>query len=287
MADKYLYRGILPPTLQPRDRDWFEAIIRESRSGDIFHQKQGIEYAYSTFKINKFITFKDWEIQPQWKYPFKDKTIFPKYYSYFDYIEAWENMLYYQNSQKRHSWFIILRNGEDLIQHGIPNWFKDWFGYFGLTTGLFPTKAYEGFNHFVKANAPIDHLEALIFFSAIYQVPWILKWEDKIIKKTDKGIPYLGKIFFGQWWRKFDDSGLSKKTIQIRLIRQPTESSSSSVSKLISHIEKKKLQPEDKEKLKALLEESENEDDIMNLGSDSDEDYNPCLDIYSQDPNEF
>ena len=196
-------------------------------------------------------------------------------------------MLYYQNSQRKHSWFIILRNGEDLIQHGIPNWFKDWFGYFGLTTGLFPTKAYEGFNHFVKTNAPIDHLEALIFFSAIYQVPWILKWEDKIIKKTDKGIPYLGKIFFGQWWRKFDDSGLSKKTIQIRLIRQPTESSSSSVSKLISHIEKKKLQPEDKEKLKALLEESENEDDIMNLGSDSDEDYNPCLDIYSQDPNEF
>ena len=113
------------------------------------------------------------------------------------------------------------------------------------------------------------------------------KYQFLVSYGDDKGIPYLGKIFFGQWWRKFDDSGLSKKTIQIRLIRQPTESSTSSVSKLISHIEKRKLQPEDKEKLKALLEESENEDDIMNLGSDSDEDYNPCLDIYSQDPNEF
>ena len=194
-------------------------------------------------------------------------------------------MLYYQNSQQAHSWFIILRNGEDLIQHGILNWFKDWFGYFGLTTGLFLTKSFEGFNHFVKSNAPIGHLEALIFFTIIYQVTWVLKWEDKIIKKTDRGIPYLVKIFFGQWWKKFDDSGLSKRTIQIHLIRSSTNVSI--VSKLINTIEKKKLHPKEKEKLVVLLDDSEGEDDIMNLASDSDEGYDPCLAVYSQDPNEF
>ena len=106
-----------------------------------------------------------------------------------------------------------------------------------------------------------------MFFISIYQVPWILKWEDKIIRKTDKRILYLGKIFFGQWWKKFDDSGLSKRTIQIYLIRSSIDVST--VSKLISSIQKKKLHLEEKEKLKALFQESEGEDDIMNIASDS------------------
>ena len=83
------------------------------------------------------------------------------------------------------------------------------------------------------------------------------------------------------WWLS-----LSKRTIQVRLIRSSKENTKK-VSKLINFLEKEKLHPEDKEKLKALLENSDEEEYIMNIASDSDEDYNPCLAGYYQDPNEF
>ena len=53
-------------------------------------------------------------------------------------------------------------------------------------------------------------------------------------------------------------------------------------------MEKRKLQPQDKEILKQILEETdENDEEDIEIVSDSDEDYIPCLAGSSQDPNKF
>ena len=65
--------------------------------------------------------------------------------------------------------------------------------------------------------------------------------------------------------------------------RKPLKSQS-----LLAVWEKRKLQPQDKEILKQMLEETdENNEEDVEMVSDSDEDYIPCLAGYSQDPNKF
>ena len=135
-----------------------------------------------------------------------------------------------------------------------------------------------------------DQSEALLYFTALYEVPWIFRWEDTIFKSTELGFPQLGKTFFGQWWKKFNDSHLSETKLKLVLIGQdkPEKQETSEVSKLISSLGKRKLQPQDKEILKQMLEETdENNEEDVEMVSDSDEDYIPCLAGYSQDPNKF
>lgn len=146
----------------------------------------------------------------------------------------------------------------------------------------------------MNASKNIDSGRLLVYFVTLYEIPWILRWDDKIFKTTDLGLPQLGKVFFGQWWKKFNDSHLSKRNIDIVLIGQKINTTSfkgpfGSVDKLISSLEKenKKLQPKEKEKLKQLLEEDSDEDTEMASDSDNDFDYSPCQAGYSQDPNDI
>ena len=131
--------------------------------------------------------------------------------------------------------------------------------------------------------------EALLHLTALY-VPWIFRWEDTIFKSSELEFPKLEKTFFGQWWKKFNDSYLSETKLKLVLIGQdePEKQETSEVSKLISTLGKRKLQPQDKEILKQMLEETdENNEEDIEMVYDSDEDYIPCLTGYSQDPNKF
>ena len=291
-ATKYLTNNLHPST-QPKYREWYEAILQDTHSVFIKHtMRNKKDIAYSSLTIRAILSYKDWEQHPLQRKIFKDKNISPRTYNYFDYIDAWENVLYYQSPQKSHSWFITIRAGEDFKDNGIPNWFKNWFGYFGLKTGILSNKARGGFRYFEIMNALkiTDQSEALLYFTALYEVPWIFRWEDTIFKSTELGFPQLGKTFFGQWWKKFNDSHLSETKLKLVLIGQdePEKQETSEVSKLISSLGKRKLQPQDKEILKQMLEETdENNEEDVEMVSDSDEDYIPCLAGYSQDPNKF
>ena len=78
------------------------------------------DIADSSLTIRAVLSYKDWEQHPLQRRIFEDKNISPRSYNYFDFIDTWENVLYYQNPQNSHSWFITIRAGEDFMDNCIP-----------------------------------------------------------------------------------------------------------------------------------------------------------------------
>lgn len=52
----------------------------------------------------------------------------PYEYNYWDYIDAWDRVLLYQNNFGQHSWSICL---DLLILAKLPPWFSQWISDFG------------------------------------------------------------------------------------------------------------------------------------------------------------
>ena len=59
---------------------------------------------------------------------------------------------------------------------------------------------------------------------------------NTIFKSTELGFPQLGKTFFGQWWKKFNDSHLSETKLKLVLIRQdkPVKQETSEAQSLLA-----------------------------------------------------
>ena len=140
-------------------------------------------------------------------------------------------------------------------------------------------KAQIGYNLFRDQNKIGSIEDSLIHYIANHEIPWIIKWEYQVYGLR---IPQLGRKIWGQWWKKFDDSLLLKEEKPGLKIDHPSET-----AELISSLEKKKLNQEDKRKLKLLLAEEDEEDSTEYFDDLSDEDYCPNLPGYSEDPNKF
>ena len=50
------------------------------------------------------------------------------YYSYYDYMDAFKKVLFYQNKNFDHSWFLIFNKK---FNSPIPSWFLKWWEMFG------------------------------------------------------------------------------------------------------------------------------------------------------------
>ncbi|GMN45133.1 hypothetical protein TIFTF001_014326 [Ficus carica] len=223
VANHYLPFHLHPNTI-PKSREWYEAILTDTGSISYSHKyRNSTQIAYSSFKVHKILSFEDWAKSLRQRNVFKEVSIQPRSYSYFDYIEAWEQTLYYQNTQNSHSWFITLKIGKKYVEDSFPNWFKDWFDYFKPSTAILPDEVKKAFELFSKKNSkkvPSSD-DSLLLFIALY--------EDEEEEKSE--------------------TTPSKKESVSQLISSLTQ-------------EKRKVLPEEKKKLKQLLKDSsEDEDD--------------------------
>ncbi|PIN06178.1 hypothetical protein CDL12_21272 [Handroanthus impetiginosus] len=121
---------------------------------------------------------------------------------------AWEGGLLYENSLKRHSWFLKFQFDD---QRGpLPSWFKSWFFRWGANPIVFPKIVAKIWDTFKKVNNHLDDLQGLIQFTIYYDIPWILKWNYRIFCKIEKKFsiqmsePYLFRQNYLRWWNKFD-----------------------------------------------------------------------------------
>ena len=167
--------------------------------------RTGGEWAFSKIIIKKVISPDDWP--GDLFVPREMKNVIPKNFNYFDYMQAWESALYYNNRQRKFSWFLQFQLDEP--RKPFPNWFFSWFQDWGLYPIILPIKVEKVFKEFVKTNPSM--LMPRLFFTAFYQVPWIVRWEFAIVSRAGERfgenlriIPWLGRKVLAKWWNKYE-----------------------------------------------------------------------------------
>ncbi|PIM99810.1 hypothetical protein CDL12_27692 [Handroanthus impetiginosus] len=114
------------PIFGSKNLNYYQVILKETHSVVIeVTDRSNKDIAFSKFLIRKVLTPQEWGIglsAPRYLTQYQNQ---PKSFTYLDYIFAWEGGLLYENSLKRHSWFLKFQF-ED--QRGpLPSWFKSWF----------------------------------------------------------------------------------------------------------------------------------------------------------------
>jgi hypothetical protein len=111
---KYFPRGsYLIPENPGKDQNYYEAILCETQSVQIFHNKNGDELGFTKMLIQKVIHLEEWDRSSN---PYMVKTLYSatclnKKYNYWDYQKAWEKVLLVQNRRMKHSWFLRFKEG--------------------------------------------------------------------------------------------------------------------------------------------------------------------------------
>lgn len=122
-------------------RAYYESILIYTGSAEIEHHQlsKTTEYVhgYSKIVIKKLISIKDWGMTSMSEkiMSMKDTKIS---FTYWDYIKAFTQTLYYNNTKHKHMWF--LKVCAKVFENQIPNWFIQWRTYHGPTVKILPAE---------------------------------------------------------------------------------------------------------------------------------------------------
>ena len=195
--DKYFLTNEVSKT-----RRFYEFILVDTESVQISHVRnpEGTDIAYSKCKILKIISEKDWEQNPFTHKQFSENFV-PQTFDNLDYKNAWYNTFYVRPSS--HSWFF---NWNENIQKSFPNWFQEWWLFFGATPNILCPEIRKSFDYF-KANCenffPSGNSYSLSFYSQ-FMIPWILCWELTSHHILPAPFPqHLAREFKIKWWTAF------------------------------------------------------------------------------------
>ncbi|KAL4186868.1 hypothetical protein AMTRI_Chr09g16070 [Amborella trichopoda] len=220
LAPLYLINH-LNPTNGVKTREYYEAILMETGSISVVHyyQQNTRVIAYSKIQIKKLLSYDEWGCNPAQGKKLHNPDFSYKYYKYVEYIEAWHKFFYYQNPNNTHSWYIQFRLP---IFERFPTWFKNWFLVWGSTTSILPPAFKTVQEQFVQFNNIDNTIDTHLYFMALYQIPWIMKWEYTISVNNTADhtyIPRLGKTISVKWWDIFN---MDPTTITPKRIPQKT-----------------------------------------------------------------
>src|SRR5262249_8756078 len=190
--------------------EYYENILTETQSIRITHHytNPNEPLSYSTTKILKIIHPMDWAKKNQFlshhqKFQNRITTMdLCPTYSYWDYQQAWYNIFFIQNKMGYHSWLIYFENRSG--DYYFPNWFIQWWDWFGPTTQILQYPTDEGFELFKAYYQPTEiekSFSPLTIFTSKFFVPWVLQWEYDYF--WNNGIPTLIRKFKVKWWDKF------------------------------------------------------------------------------------
>ncbi|KAL5773470.1 hypothetical protein ACOSQ2_013394 [Xanthoceras sorbifolium] len=187
VAQIYLRDHQSPSIDSLKTKRWFETILIETGCTRITHYyKSNKSISYSKLIILDVFSHQDWGDNLFREQKFKDPRVKPNFYNFFDYVH---NQIY------GHSWFIKLSiTTKDFSRVPIPCWFQQWLLHYGIVGDALPEYVLEASNKFYQHNQKKVPLElSFLYFLALYQVPWILRWEyqfneDPFSLEVEKGI---------------------------------------------------------------------------------------------------
>jgi len=145
----------------------------------------------------------------------------PMNFTYWDYIQAFDRVLYYNNERHKHTWFIKVC--AKVFTGPIPNWFLNWWSYHGPTTKILPEPFLKLYKEWTKASPFLtdlyhaDHICYLekidqIYFFIEFSIPWIHKWTPEM-GYTEEQIPCLYRVFYNNFWDKLMKTDPKTKTL--------------------------------------------------------------------------
>ncbi|KAH1210252.1 putative Polyprotein CP [Glycine max] len=109
------------------------------------------------------------------------------------------------SSIKIHSWLIYFKNN---TAYNFPNWFLQWWNYFGPIPQIFPEEVQQGFEQFNKLyNSKESRIPADLKYFSSFALSWIFSWQYRYGKtENNKQYPPLQRHAFVKWWSQFDTS---------------------------------------------------------------------------------
>ena len=130
----------------------------------------------------------------------------PKSYDYYDYMDVWYFTFYFRPFD--HSWFFHW--GDEIKnENDFPNWFQEWWLFFGATHDILCPQIKEGFSYFVEHGSHLlpAPCSRVMFFLSKFQIPWILCWDFVLIHMIPAPFPaHLARKFKVTWWSSFTPS---------------------------------------------------------------------------------
>lgn len=208
LLNRYLEENFFPFP-EGKTREFYENILVTTGSCEITAFPQGsaknVPRTFSKIYIRKILTPEEWGMSP-----FRTREfIISKYenisYNYYDYIDAFSRVLYYENSKKTHSWWIKF-NPEILKVNRYPEWIKNWWNLVGPPIDMFK-EPYKGLYTEWLQNTPLIHGSeyvegsASLFFFMQAGIPWIWKWAPNI-GTNKQGLLCLNRKFYCKFWNK-------------------------------------------------------------------------------------
>ncbi|KAL4180977.1 hypothetical protein AMTRI_Chr12g268820 [Amborella trichopoda] len=233
LAPLYLLNH-LNPSNGVKTREYFEAILMETGSISVVHyyQQNTRTIAYSKVQIKNLLLYEEWGCNPTHGKKLHNPDFSYKYFKYAEYIEAWHKFFYYQNPNYTHSWYIQFRLP---VFERFPTWFKNWFFVWGSTSQILPLAFKTVQERFQEYNQIDNTIDIHLYFMALYQIPWIMKWEYSISPDTTSDysyIPRLGKTISVKWWDIFnmDPTSLTPKRIPQKTLEKPQSQNTANTS---------------------------------------------------------
>ena len=150
-------------------------------------------------------THKTWGQSPDTHKMFSE-NFRPKSYDYYDYMDVWYFTFYFRPFD--HSWFFHW--GDEIKnQNDFPNWFQEWWLFFGATQDILCPQIKEGFSYFVEHGSHLlpAPCSRVMFFLSKFQIPWILCWDFVLIQMIPAPFPvHLARKFKVKWWSSLTPS---------------------------------------------------------------------------------
>ncbi|KAG5037749.1 hypothetical protein JHK86_018589 [Glycine max] len=204
------------PTTILKTRTFYELILVDSNSVSIKYFKDPKNQTFnthSTIQILKVLQPRhfgsDLNKGKRFSVPFD-----PVGYTYLDYVDAWTKVFWHQNTRFKHSWLMYFKTN---TIYNFPNWFLQWWDFFGPIPKIFPEIIQQGFAQFERqynsqeSRIPVD----LKYFSS-FALSWIFSWQYRY-SKTEKTSQYpsLQRHTFVKWWTQFDSSKADPEQVKL------------------------------------------------------------------------
>ncbi|KRG94208.1 hypothetical protein GLYMA_19G068100v4 [Glycine max] len=204
------------PTTILKTRTFYELILVDSNLVSIKHFKDPKDQTlntHSTIQILKVLQPRhfgsDLNKGKRFSVPFD-----PVGYTYWDYVDAWTKVFWHQNTRFKHSWLIYFKTN---TIYNFPNWFLQWWDFFGPIPEIFPETVQQGFSQFKKQhNSQESRIPADLKYFSSFALSWIFSWQYRYSKteKTNQ-YPSLQRHAFVKWWTQFDSSKADPEQVKL------------------------------------------------------------------------
>ena len=186
---------------------FYKGILYQEKSArieDIPDKSNPSRVLYHKFIIQNFVSCKDWG-HPSSLRPL---TLFKgsePLYNYYDYMDAFEKVLFFQNKTQDHSWFIQFDKN---FNSQIPSWFLKWWEMFGSVPQNLPEPLQDALRYFsskFQTDKHTSQFPAILHMSLQYKIHWISMWSYVINQNL------LDREFFTKWWDRFRPTDVISK----------------------------------------------------------------------------